>query len=135
MVEIILAATQVTAFIAFLVFFFFREKHQESIDSRKQKFYVDAMTQSNELISQNFSAYLKHIQNLEKMVLPKAVSQKEVEDILNRTPPIVENEIDKVEDDPFGFAKEDSFAKVPINNETQVMFEEGEDMIETQVED
>lgn len=139
MVEIVLAITQVIVILTITFYFYKREKFRdaltEEIDSRKQAFYVEAMKQSTELVTQNFSTYLKHIQNLEKMVLPKPVTQKEIKDILDRTPPIVENDIEKVGDDPFGFNKEDSFARVPINNTTQVMFEEGEDMIPTEVED
>lgn len=135
MVEIILAITQAVVLIAFFTFFLLREKHQEQIDSRKQKFYVEAMDQTTELVTKNFSTYLKHIANLEKMVLPKQVTEADVRAVWDRTPPIVENDIEKEADDPFGFNQEESFAKVPINNETQVMFEEGEDMIPTIVED
>lgn len=140
MVEIALAITQITLVLAVLFYFYKREKFRETLneetDSRKQQFYVEAMKQSTALVTQNFSTYLKHIQNLEKMVLPKPITQKDVQDILDRTPPIVENDIDRDDsDDPFGFAKEESFARVPINNKTQVMFEEGEDMIPTEVED
>lgn len=138
MIEVVLALTQSAILIAFLVWFYFREKDKdknaETIDSRKQKFYVDAMEQSTNLVTQNFSSYLKHIANLEKMVLPKPISDRDVKAVLDRTPPIVENDIERIEDDPFGYNKEESFARVPINNETQVMFEEGEDMIPTEVE-
>lgn len=138
MIEVILALTQSAALIAFLAWFYFREKEKdkgsEATDQRKQEFYVTAMDQTTKLVTQNFSSYLKHIANLEKMVLPKAVSERDIQAILDRTPPIVENDIEAVEDDPFGYNKEESFARVPINNETQVMFEEGENMIPTEVE-
>lgn len=139
MIEVVLALTQSAALIAFLVWFYFREKDKdkntETTEARKQQFYVDAMKQSTALVTQNFSSYLKHIANLEKMVLPKPVSDIDIKAILDRTPPIVDNEIDKVEDMPFPFASEEDFAKIPINNETQVMFEEGDDMIPTEIED
>lgn len=139
MIEVVLALTQSAIFIAFLAWFYFREKDKdktaETIDSRKQKFYVDAMDQSTKLVNQNFSSYLKHIANLEKMVLPKPVSDKDVQAILDRTPLIVDNDIERIEDLPYPFDSEESFAKVPITSETQVMFEEGENMIPTEVED
>jgi hypothetical protein len=135
-VLISLVLSQTIAFASLLVYFFLKDKKQDqdrkSFADDLKGYFQDVNKKSETVFVQTFNSYLKHISNLEKMVLPKPITQKMVEDVLKQTPPIVrevfvENEIDKVEDDGIKIT-ESNFNKIPIGQTTKVMFEEGDDM-------
>ena len=138
MVESVLAITNLLLVVAVLVYFYFREiKHQNSIDNqleKTQKFYEqislskDALAESSsesekKLLNQIFGSFLKHIKELEQMVLPKPITRNMVEDIMLRTPPLVENEIEKNPEDITEENFMDVFSRIPIDDNTKVSFE------------
>src|SRR5437762_1243747 len=68
-----------------------------------QKFYTDIsakdQARTQKLIGDSFKNYLKHIERLEKQVLPKPVTTKDVQSVMDRIGPMadetMENQIDK----------------------------------------
>lgn len=135
LVVIILALANVTCLISGLVFFYHREKRQmreaQEVVLDSQTFYENVNQRTGVLLGQAFNSYLKHIQNLEKMVLPKPITQKMVVDVLKESPPAftqpVENEIEKPDKTPGAF-DEDIFKNIPIRRDTKVVIQEENDL-------
>ncbi len=147
MIEAVFAFTMLLVNISLLVFLAYRESEykKETNELRRmiseapynlQKIAIDFVTQRNKdfdtILGRSFDKYLKHIQTLEKMVLPKKVSVKEedVANILRRSPEMSEypfkNDIE--EDKEEGIAlTEQNFGRIPIDDKTQIQFE-GDDI-------
>jgi len=138
MVEIVLVVTNFLIVLTVFVYFYLREvRHREDAQDQilqVSQFYRESSTaqenlfkeislSKDKLVGQSFVAYLKHIQGLEKMVLPKPINKKMVEDIMLRTPPISENEIDKQDEEITEDNFMDVLSKIPITGATSVAFE------------
>lgn len=130
MIEIILALTQ-TVIIGFLLVFFYK---RESISSQKdqetakliKEFANEQSYNVSQLVESTFSDYLKHIQKLETINVPKPVTSQMVQDILDRTPVMAEpNQIEEVEDNGIRI-NEDNMSSIPLNGDTNIMFESDE---------
>jgi len=138
MVEIILTISNAVIVVAILVYFYLREiRNRQSVDeqlTKTQTFYEKISTSKDSLLkeinsskdklsNQNFTAFLKHIQQLEQMVLPKPITKQMVDDIMLRTPPLTENEIEKDAEE----IDQDNFmevlSKIPMDEFTNVSFE------------
>lgn len=131
-VLIVLAITQLLTLVAILGFFLYREHRYRNDDQRNTQLLKDYFQELNKgkdkVLGDSFGLYLKHIQKLETMVLPKPVTAKMVQEVIDRTPPIVvENEIDRIDrdvinDSPIGGVP---FESIPISRDTKVVFDEG----------
>jgi hypothetical protein len=95
----------------------------------------DAKT--HQLIQESFRDFLKHIEKLERMTLPKPVTEKDVKSVLSRIGTIadesleIENEIEKTPDKGVQLPNDEWTGF--INGDTKVAFEDEE--IPTIVED
>jgi len=127
MTEIFLALSNLIFAGAILFYFYKREmKHREDAEKNIiliQEFYKQISLSKDKLAAESFKGYLKHIQALEKMVLPKPITKEMVNDILLQTPPMAENDIEKNAEDVNKENFMDVFSKIPIDNETKVAFE------------
>lgn len=130
MVEVTLAVSQTLILLALLFYFYKREVKkdilgQSALETFQKQF--DAMEERKDaLLEANFSSYLKHIANLEKMVLPKPVTAKMVQDVIARGPEeVVENQIEET-GTPEIDINEENFKNIPINRDTRVIFEESD---------
>lgn len=127
MIEIILAVTQAVIVLFLLVFFYKREHRSIEKDQETSRLVRDfAVQQAKEniaVIKSISTEYLKHIQKLETINVPKPVTQKSVQEILDRTPPMAEpNSIDKSDDNGFEIT-EANLGSIPIGDKTKVVFE------------
>lgn len=148
MLEILLSISNLILIISILFYFFHKEVQQGSIFKEElsslEQFYAninegkdslvnELSSSKDKLISQSLSAFLKHIEKLETSVLPKPINKKMVEDILAQTPPMVENEIEKTQEQ----VNQDNFmevlANVPITADTKIAFEDEINEIENGV--
>ena len=161
MIEIIAIICLVLVVFALMGFILYRDSQARSYQDKLEKILVDFPVElqrvsvqvvndrnkdMDTLLGKTFTAYLKHIQVLEKSVLPKRVTTRMVQDVLDRaTPEVTENEIEsegekKVVIGPDGKLvdpneieiNEDNFGSIPINKKTKVAFEEDlpQDIIE-----
>lgn len=110
MVELVLSASLALVTVAVLIYLFQKE-------DRSRKFYLGLAKETSEATHKNFNAYLKHIQNLEKIVIenkkPRPVDEDHVREILAREKyTVVENDIDKPEEDQGVKLDENNFASV-----------------------
>jgi hypothetical protein len=148
MLELFAFISMLATMIGILTYFYFHEKEQQVYISKiqhnltnlpieLQKFYAEISSKdtsrNQKLINETFRQYLRHIEKLERMVLPKPVTEKDVQSVMNRIGTIAdnkeeiqwENEIEKAEkgvelpkDDWTGY----------INADTKVAFEGEEDI-------
>lgn len=137
MVEIVLSLSLVLMVVSILTYFFIRERLHRTTDSQTitllEQHFSKISQEKDILISTLMLEHLKHIANLEKMILPKPVTQKDVQSILDRTPLIVDNDIEKIEDNGIEIT-EDNLGSIPFSGSTKVIIEgEGDDSIPTQV--
>ena len=138
MVESVLVITNFLMVGSILLYFYFREirhKNDENLRNESlQQFYKDANNTRDQLLKditkskdetfkKTFEDFLKHIQKLELMVLPKPVTRNMVQEVLDRSPLEVENDIEKsdVEINQENFM--DVLSKIPITDKTKVAFE------------
>ena len=149
MIEIILAITQSVTLIALLVFFLVREnRHREDAQkgtillkefaneqSSNTSQLVEKLTNDTEkLLEKTHISYLKHIRELEKMILPSPVTTERVQSVLDRIPDLAENDIAKRDEEELAMdIDENSLKNIPINNQTNVVFE-GLDDIPTTID-
>lgn len=123
---------------SFLLYFYFKEIRHKNDDNLRlgslEKFYKEANETRDQLLKEitkskdetfrkTFEDFLKHIQKLELMVLPKPVTRNMVNEVLTRSPMEVENDIEKsdIEINQDNFM--DVLSKIPITDKTSVAFE------------
>lgn len=146
MLEIILSLSLITGFIALLVYIYLHEQQENEYIKKIQtdltnlpielnKFYATISekdtARTQKLIGDSFTKYLNHIEKLERMVLPKPVTEKDVKAVMSRIGTVadesleikLDNEIEKAEkgvemprDEWTGY----------ITGETKVAFEDEE---------
>lgn len=113
-----------------LLFFIFKREREKNKDIR----YVveeigDFMVENNKIAAQNLSAYLKHIQQLEKIVIeekkpkPAKIDDAYLKEVLSRGPELVENEISKADEDQGIEINETNFKNIPFGANTNIQFE------------
>lgn len=140
MTEIVLVVSNLLMVVAILAYFYFREVRKGDIFKeeikRTQEFFEEVTfskdTSLNEVLenkdklsSKNLSIFLNHIAGLERSVLPKPVINREaINDILLRTPPLVENEIEKTEGQVAQENFMDVFSRIPVDGNTKIAFED-----------
>ncbi len=147
MLELFAFISILVTMIGILTYFYFHEKEQQvyisniqhdltNLPIELQRFYAEISSKDSsrnqKLINDTFRQFLSHIKDLERMVLPKPVTEKDVKSVMNRIGTIAddkeeiqwENEIEKAEkgvelpkDDWTGY----------INADTKVAFEGEED--------
>lgn len=129
MVEIVLSLSLAAGFIGLLVYIYFHEKEERELRDKD-------LTRIQKLMGESFRDFLKHIEKLEKMTLPKPVTTKEVQKVLDRVGEVTdagafENEIETEEDKGVEL-QSDEWTGL-INDETKVAFEgdESPTMVET----
>ena len=132
--------------IALLVYGYVSEKHRltyieklqsmlSSLPTEMQKFYTDLshkeQLQTQKTLSESFTKFLKHIEKLETMVLPKPVTTKAVQDVFDRVGEItdsgkfeneIENEKEKgvtIQDDVSWTSLIDANTKVQVEGEEE----------------
>lgn len=143
--EIILAVSQSITLLAILGFFLIREQRKKENDYIQSDMLKDFMQQKSmeqtkflekqaaEQIKANEklnNAYLKHIANLEKMLVPNQAPA-----LGDRIfPERIQNEIDEESSNDQSSFGDDPFAGIPIGQDTRVIFE-GDPTIPTEIED
>lgn len=127
MTEAILSIT-IAVLVFSLLFFVYKREMRSRDDGEKyvqlvKEFATEQITSTHQIIERTFADYLKHIQKLETINVPKPVTDKMVQEILNRTPAMSEvNEIEKEEDNGLQMMNKD-LTDIPITRDTQVVFE------------
>lgn len=126
MIEV-LAFANTAIIIAILIYFYFKDSRQReetgSQIEKSQDFIKEMLIGRDKVVTQNFKDFLTHIRKLEEMTLPKPVTKAMVNDIMLRTPPLIENEIEK---DPETINQDnfmDVLGRIPIDRNTNVSFE------------
>lgn len=152
MTEIVLVLSNLLFGISILTYFYFREIKNQDRDFEKfrnlNNFLVEAVnnlkessegslktltdiTKSKDNLTQKaLLEYLKHNERLEKMILPQPVTRKAVQEILDQTPPIVPNDIDKTDTELQSDELNELLTRIPINKNTKVKFEDDVDLPE-----
>lgn len=147
MTEIFFAISWGILMIALLVFFFLEKKEEltykkhleimvTEIPKEMQVLYgrilEDRDKQFSKMLDKTFSSYLKHIQALEKMAIPKPITTKMVKEVMERDLPTIENEIDRVEEDSIPVTE----TNLPdiINKNPKIVFESDDGEIPTVIE-
>lgn len=156
MLDLLLVLSNLLFGLFILGYFYFREvKKREDDSARIEKldmFYsqsmdtisslvevqlqtIESMSKSkDDLTQKTLLEYLKHNERLEKMILPSPVTARAVQDILDQTPPMVPNEIDKsnaeIEQDQLN----ELLTKVPITKTTKVAFDNAVGELEEEIE-
>lgn len=146
MTEIFLVLSNLLFGISILVYFYFKEVKNQDRDYEKfqkiTQFLVDAVNtlkiNSNDsmkvvtelskskdtLFQKAFAEFLKHNEKLEKLILPQPVTRRAVQDILDQTPPMVPNDIEKIPEELEQDSLNEVLSKIPINKNTKVKFED-----------
>ena len=136
--EIILAISNLLFGVSIIIYFYLREiKHREDTEKQNQSiqnFYKeisiskdtllkDISDKKDKLMNETFSAYLKHIQNLEKQITPR--QDRFTQHILENQTPIetIPNEIEQTEEEEKEESFQEVFSKIPITPDTKVAFE------------
>lgn len=146
MIEIILSICLALGFVGLLTYLYFHEKNEReyikkiqtdltNLPLELQKFYATIsekdQARTQKVLGDTFTKYLKHIERLEKQVLPKPVTERDVRSVLNRIGEVADesleiahdNEIEKAEK---GVEIDDNTWTGYINGDTKVAFD-GED--------
>lgn len=143
MVESVLAVCLLILLLAILAYFYFREfKHQDKFDkdtgnmrelfrelsTSKDSFIEELTASQNKLLAELFDSnrksqelYLKHIQSLEKLSIPK-----QQEKIIDQLMDSIKSEPNQIEKDEEEIKQEDFnevFSRIPLNPNTKVAFE------------
>jgi hypothetical protein len=128
-----------------IAYFYFREVKNKINDTetitKLDSFYQTAIDKMQTIYTQQFSTlkdlakskddltqealleYLKHTERLEKMVLPKPVTRRAVEEILAQTPSLVPNDIEKTDQELDQDQLNDLLSRIPITKDTKVKIE------------
>lgn len=145
MVEVFLVLSNLLFGISILVYFFIREIKNENREFEKFQKLNESMSLEVEVLQQGYQEslktivettkskdnltqkalleYLKHNERLEKMILPQPVTRKAVQDILDQTPPMVPNEIEKLDVELQQDELNEMLSKIPITKDTKLAFE------------
>ena len=145
MVEIFLVLSNLLFGFSILAYFYFKEVNNRKDDSERIEkldfFYSQTITNITNLVEKQFLTlkevskskddlvqktlleYLKHNERLEKMILPQPVTKKAVQEILDQTPPMVPNDIDKIPEEIVQDELNEVLAKIPITKNTKIAFE------------
>lgn len=150
MLDIFLVLSNLLFGISILAYFYFREVKNQNRDFEKFKELNELMSLEVEVLQEGYKEslkaivdtseskdnltqkalleYLKHNERLEKMILPQPVTKRAVQEILDQTPTLVPNEIDKMDKELEQDQLNDLLTRIPITKSTKVMFE-GDDGI------
>lgn len=145
MLEMVLGICLAVGFIGLLVYLYFHEKSEReyirkiqtdltNLPTELQKFYSEIAARdaarTQKALENSFRDYLKHIERLEKMVLPKPVTTTDVRKVMDRIGDVVdesleiENDIEKEKDK--GVEIENNDWTGLINADTKIAFEDEE---------
>lgn len=135
MAEFSLALSNLLFGVSILIYFYFREIKNRKDDSERvdklDSFYsktIDTIgflsKSKDELFHKTLLEYLKHNEKLEKMILPQPVTRKAVQEILDQTPEMVPNDIDKMPEEAIQDELNEVLAKIPITKDTKIAFED-----------
>src|ERR1035437_9665297 len=83
----------------------------------------------DDLTQKTLLEYLKHNERLEKLILPKPVTAKAVQEVLDHMPESVPNDIDKTDKELADEQLNDIMATIPITHDTKVAWEQGDGVI------
>ena len=142
MTEFLLVLSNLLFGISILTYFFFKELKSEQPDKERLADFFGANAEDmrgmttefiqalekiskskDDLFQKTLLEYLKHNERLEKMILPQPVTRKAVQEILDQTPPLVPNDIEKVPEEIEQDNLNEVLAKIPITKNTKVKFE------------
>lgn len=144
MIEIVLSICLALGFVGLLVYLYFHEKNEReyiksiqtdltNLPLELQKFYATIsekdQARTQKVLESTFTKYLKHIERLEKQVLPKPVTVRDVKSVMSRIGEVADesleiahdNEIEKESDK--GVEIEDNTWTGYINADTKVAFD------------
>lgn len=135
-------------FVALLVYLYFHEKNQSdyikqiqdnltNLPIDLQKFYTELQQKNNErsqkIIGDSFKDFLKHIEKLEKMVLPKPVTTRDVQSVMSRMGTLADESLEIEHDLKNDIETAEKGVELPndewaglINAQTKVAFEGAE---------
>jgi len=143
MIEIVLSICLALGFLGLLVYLYFREKEDRvyknkiqtdltNLPIELQKFYATIaekdQARTQKVLGDTFTKYLKHIEGLEKMVLPKPVTTSDVQSVMSRMGTIADESLEIEHDNEIERAEKG--VELPtdqwtgfINGDTKVAFE------------
>lgn len=143
MTEIFLVLSNLLFGISILTYFFLKELRNEQPDKDRLISFslenMDSLTETaaayisslekiskskDDLFQKTLLEYLKHNERLERMILPQPVTRKAVQDILDQTPPLVPNDIEKIPEEIEQDNLNELLNKIPITKNTKVKFED-----------
>lgn len=146
MTELFLVVSNFLFGASILLYFFFREINKDPQEHEDKEMLADFFSENvltlrlsseknmdtlvsiskskDELFQKTLIEYLKHNERLEKMILPQPVTKRAVQDILDQVGPMVENDIEKSDEDLDKEQLEDLLGRLPITAQTKVAFEE-----------
>lgn len=142
MIEIVLVLSNLLFGVSILAYFYFREIKNQDREFEKFKelttgmgssfvsslrILIDITKSKDNLTQKALLEYLRHNEKLERMILPQPVTRKAVQEILDQTPPIVPNDIDKTDTELQTDELNELLTRIPITKNTKVKFED--DMI------
>lgn len=127
MIESVLIVSQTIIILSLLVYHLFKERIGSKEMDRFKGFFNEQTVKNNDFTLKSLSAYLKHIQQLEKIVLdnkkPRPIDEDHIKEVLMRGPEPAENEISRIEDDGSIELNETNFKNIPFGVNTSVLFE------------
>lgn len=140
MTEWVLVLSNLLFGVAILVYFYLREIRSKN-DFRDDvhnlhEFYKETITSTNDynkeretskdlLIVETFTAYLKHIQSLEKAIVPKTPTPITRDMVAEFMTDPIPNDIEKTEIEEQQADFNEMLNKIPITPDTKVEFEDG----------
>lgn len=149
MVEVTALIVLLVAFLGVLMYLYFHTREQNRyidhvhqsltrLPAEMQQFFADLQSKSDKraenLVQETFRDCLKHIEKLERMTLPKPVSVKEVQEVIDRTGPVIENDIEKVGEE--GVSLDHGLSAIPFGNPNlKTVFEDEVNDLPTEIED
>lgn len=144
MIEIVLSICLALGFVGLLAFLYFHEKAQmeyikkiqtdlTNLPIELQKFYATISerdtARTQKAMSESFKNYLKHIERLEKQVLPKPVTEKDVKAVMSRIGTVADESLEEKWDNEI--EKAEKGVEMPnnewtgyISGDTKVAFED-----------
>lgn len=129
MTEVILSICLAIGFLGLLTYLYFHEKEERQLRN-------EDLTRIQKLMGESFKDFLKHIEKLERMTLPKPVTTKDVQSVMDRMGTVadesleIQNDIEQAEK---GVELPDNNWTDHITADTKIAFEGDE--IPTVVED
>lgn len=122
MVEVILSICLAVGFLGLLTYIYFHEKEERQLRN-------EDLTRIQKLMGESFKDFLKHIEKLERMTLPKPVTTKDVQSVIDRMGTVADesleikydNEIEQEENKGVELPNQDWTGH--ITAETKIAFE------------